>query len=559
VAIRIPFLADVADFLRGTGDLETALEGVIDSLDDVSVAGDDVDQQVGQDFTGLAKTADTEADKIERSFRDAFNAVEEKSRTSTGKVSTDIRGTGEDGSQALRDFKEEAKQNVAESVSSFTGSAESAVDAVQSTFGGLVSSLGPAGVVGAAVVGVGIGLARGLFEKAQERAQQLSEDIGTLAGELINLGLSAPGAEQVTEALQELATTGTVTGRSVTDWVGTPSTKLLDLRDAALEAGIGFDDLALGVAGQAQALETALGEIAEREAAINTKIAESGASSQLVAGWYADETKALNESKEALQAKAEELETAAEVTRVYEEAQRRNVDSTEAVARAAEAGIGAQNDAAVAAYGHADANDIQAAAAQDAADALAAKNTEAIRDAELTLAASDAAIGYEQALDDATEAIKTNGQTTKDHGETLDINSQKGRDNQTALNRLAGALRTAAEARQKDTGKITTYNRVISDNREEFIKAARAAGLTKEAAEKLATSYGLIPKTVKTEVTDDGSAKDTQKRIDDIHGDPVKVPVSADMSAVDREIKNYFNGKTYAFDVAPRPGHSVAK
>ena len=192
MAIKIPFIADVTRFLSGTRDLEESLDDVADSLDDISTAGSDVDTKVGGDLKAVAQTADDSAEKIETSFREAFRAVESQGRTSSRKVKADVDDVGVKGSATMREFSQEAKANVAETVSSFNGSASSAVDAIQGTFGGLVSALGPAGLVGAAAVGVGIGLARNLFTKSQEAAEDFRERVLTIFDELRETGDISP-------------------------------------------------------------------------------------------------------------------------------------------------------------------------------------------------------------------------------------------------------------------------------------------------------------------------------------------------------------------------------
>jgi len=166
VPIKIPFVADVARFLAGTQDAERGLDDVSDSLSD------------------LARSADQDAERIERSFEQAFDKLKAEGRTATRRVADDVDHFRRDGGGAMADFKDEARQNLAESVSSFEGNASSAVDAVQSTFGGLAAALGPAGLIGTTVVAAGIGMARGLFAAADEETQKFKERVGAMFDEL---------------------------------------------------------------------------------------------------------------------------------------------------------------------------------------------------------------------------------------------------------------------------------------------------------------------------------------------------------------------------------------
>lgn len=188
MAIKIPFIADVDGFLRGTRDLEESLDDVADALDDISTAGSDVDAKVGGDLKDAAKTADASAEKISKSFKTAFREVEAAGRTSSRKVRAEVDDVGDKGSATLREFSSEAKQNVGETLASFDGSVSSGVDAVQGTVGGLVTALGPAGMIGAAVIGVGIGLARNMFSKSQEAAEAFRERVLSIFEELRESG-----------------------------------------------------------------------------------------------------------------------------------------------------------------------------------------------------------------------------------------------------------------------------------------------------------------------------------------------------------------------------------
>lgn len=164
--IRVPFVADVVQWLRGTGDMEDSLDDVRGSLDE------------------LARQAGTDAEKIERSFSDSFDKLKAEGRTATRRVREDVDDFTHKSGRAFDDFKDEARQNLAESVSSFEGNASSAVDAVQSTFGGLAAALGPAGLIGTTIVAAGIGMARGLFNAANEETERFKERVSAMFDEL---------------------------------------------------------------------------------------------------------------------------------------------------------------------------------------------------------------------------------------------------------------------------------------------------------------------------------------------------------------------------------------
>lgn len=257
--IRIPFIADVAAFLRGTTDMEKALEDVEGALDELG--RNHATEQLERDLVDVATEADQAAEKIERSFSEAFDQLKREGRTATRRVKDDVDDFRHDGGGAMRDFRDEAKQNLAESVSSFRGDAESAVDAVQSTFGGLITAFGPLGLAAATAVGAGIGVLRGLFAEAEERTAAFEERVKALFEEIAENGDITLQFKQ--EGIKELLSDAD----RLKDLFGTESVgeinrnlQNIGLDNAQVEAifgGLvgGFEDVsaALGVVGAAQA------------------------------------------------------------------------------------------------------------------------------------------------------------------------------------------------------------------------------------------------------------------------------------------------------------------
>jgi len=107
------------------------------------------------------------------------------------------------------------------------------------------------------------------------------------------------------------------------------------------------------------------------------------------------------------------------------------------------------------------------------------------------LGLSDATIGYEQALDDATASIKENGTT-------LDINTQKGRDNRTALDNIARAA-LGVEDQMYETGaseaEVATKNAIM---RNSLYNAALQFGMTEQEAHDYTDRVLGIPATAST-------------------------------------------------------------
>lgn len=324
MAIKIPFVADVAGFLRGAGDVVRELGKVSDSLDDITVAGNETNRQVSSDLDTIADTADDSADRMKRSFREAFDTLESQGRTASRKVADDVDDVGRRGSTTMREFSSEAKQNVAETLSSFNGSASSAVDAVQGTFGGLVSALGPAGLIGAAAAAAGVGLARGLFERSRAAAAEVAEAVADITGQLIDLGSLNLGTEQVNEKLKEFASTAE-DGKNV----------LLDLSEQAKAAGINSRDYLRGLAGDADALQRAYDDVTKKTAELDESERDlmhtRGVSQDEVDKLIAknlDARDALDKARDALLRQDSTLDMASDAYRTYQDATR---DSTSAL------------------------------------------------------------------------------------------------------------------------------------------------------------------------------------------------------------------------------------
>lgn len=113
---------------------------------------------------------------------------------------------------------------------------------------------------------------------------------------------------------------------------------------------------------------------------------------------------------------------------------------------------------------------------------------------DLVMGQARAFISYEAALDRAAASLKKNGKT-------LNIGREKGRENRSALLDLAQAAHEAAFA-MADLGRpISAIVARMKEQRAEFIRMARAFGLSAKQAKALADRYGLVPSQVKAVLT----------------------------------------------------------
>ena len=109
------------------------------------------------------------------------------------------------------------------------------------------------------------------------------------------------------------------------------------------------------------------------------------------------------------------------------------------------------------------------------------------RNAVAVLAASNTEIGWQQAIDDARQALK-------DNGRTLDTNTQKGRNNRTMLNNAAAAALAHRDALKENGASQRTTTRYTEQARGELVRMARRLGMNKREAQEYTNKILGIPK-----------------------------------------------------------------
>lgn len=102
-------------------------------------------------------------------------------------------------------------------------------------------------------------------------------------------------------------------------------------------------------------------------------------------------------------------------------------------------------------------------------------------------------IGFEASIDAAAKAAKENGDVLDMVNGQLDVNSPKAQAAATALNDLATKTKDAALANRESTGSWEGAIGIYERGRQQFIKNARAMGLTKAEAAALANQILKIP------------------------------------------------------------------
>jgi len=122
----------------------------------------------------------------------------------------------------------------------------------------------------------------------------------------------------------------------------------------------------------------------------------------------------------------------------------------------------------------------------------------------LLLTLSGAQIGYQQAVDDATQAVK-------DNGKTHDINTQKGRDNKTALDQVAASAIAQRDAMLKaNDGNMSAAKSALS-SRGAYEKLAQQMGFSIPVAKAMAAQLIALPPVKRVDVT--ANIKDLQGKL----------------------------------------------
>lgn len=186
--IKISSDLDARGFLKGTENMEDALEDVSKELKDTSKDGD--------------KALET----LENSFAEAAKAAKDAGNDMQKGMSSGFKGVQDAGGEAAGEIKQEFASNLSEVTSSFDGSVESMGDLVQGTLGGLVGSLGPLGMAAGAAGAVGVGLVIAKLTEAAEEAEKSKERIKEMGLAIIESGADVAGLESFNEEMKLIIT-----------------------------------------------------------------------------------------------------------------------------------------------------------------------------------------------------------------------------------------------------------------------------------------------------------------------------------------------------------------
>ncbi|MFJ3699489.1 hypothetical protein ACIPW9_36095 [Streptomyces sp. NPDC090052] len=109
-------------------------------------------------------------------------------------------------------------------------------------------------------------------------------------------------------------------------------------------------------------------------------------------------------------------------------------------------------------------------------------------------------VGFEAAIDAASDAAKKSGSALTMSGGQLNLNSSKARDAASALNDLAAKTEEAAASSREAGGSWQSVNAIYARGHDALVKTAMQMGLTSAQAGALAKSILTIPATKATKV-----------------------------------------------------------
>ena len=307
--IKIKIVEDVKSFITGMGKAEQAVEQVGDSLDDMArdaqregrAAGDDLAKGVDR---GTDKATDA-VEKLEKSFRDMARDASRYSKDAGDDVGRNVSRGTDKATDASAEFKDEARSNFSEVVSSFDGSMESVADLAQGTFGGLAGSLaGPMGLV----AGLGAAAFGAWFTQAQENAEAIEERVATMFDDMLESGSTFLSKSYIQDELAKI-------------YQGAEDASIAyeDLAGVAEETGLTQAEVAAAFAGDAAAGAALTDALAAASDRLKARIEDRGTSG---ANLSVQESKALEDIRKRWDQQQDAIGTSRTKVREYGDAAR---------------------------------------------------------------------------------------------------------------------------------------------------------------------------------------------------------------------------------------------
>lgn len=246
--IKIKWLSDDADAVRGN-------KAVKDSLKDVADGADDVGDDITKAFRDAAREAGWSGEKIE-------DALDEVARTADDTADDVVRSQRRMGERS-QEVGQEIRQNLGEGIANAArGDFEALSDTIGDTLGGAVAGIGGIGFAAAGAAGaLGLGAIVAVFQSINAEAEATEERVQQMYDRLAESGAAYLSRANIAEAIGELSQEDVLKGIE-------RATQLQVDQSLVLNAMVG----------DSQALAVIYAELAERKAQEVQAIRDSGAS-----------------------------------------------------------------------------------------------------------------------------------------------------------------------------------------------------------------------------------------------------------------------------------------
>jgi ElaB/YqjD/DUF883 family membrane-anchored ribosome-binding protein len=533
---------NVDGVVSGAEKVASTFDDVQDSLKDTAKAGD-------KSFESMEDSAKEAAKTIDRDLTKALDEVDAKVKDS-GKSGKNIGDGIKDGTSkakgSLHELKEEANSTAKEATASFDGSAQGIADAFQEV---AANTFGPIGL--AAAIGVGIAIAK--MQELAEVNTEAKEKMADLGREIYDAGGKIDDAA-IADKIKDIAFALKKEDNPWTPWADEAKTGIGVVKDA-LE---GLDDVSAkdvfeGLAGDLESGQRAFDQL----------------------------TKSIDEDRKALEKHVSYTDQGLPVYDAEGQKLEESIKKREELRGEIEKASGATKGATDEVKFYTDAMGESTDAVEDriqAEEKLAGINRSAVENE----------IDYNKQLAETSKGITERGKAT-------DKLSEAGQANNLALLDLTETGTDYLKGLYDQGVGADSLAAKVAAVRQNFIDQAVAAGYSKDEAANLASAYGLVPPEVLTkikteggdaakaeidgipatkdatvavktdglaqaqgeitdiegttapvQVTDEGTSKETQGRIDGIKGrDLVKIDVDDDytVKAVQDRIDG-MHGKT---------------
>lgn len=233
--ISIDFLANVGPFLRGTKDVEGALDDVSSALDDVARDGEGIGDGIGDSLRDAARDGERAGDDIGRSMEDAARYGEragDKIGHSLQDAARDGERAGDEIGDSMKDAAREgerAGESIGDSMKDGARESERSVDKIEDSFRDMARK------VKADTKAAGDGLG----DSMQDGASRASDGVREIGDEAASTAKEAAAsfdgsAESIGDAFQEVAANafagfgpaGLIAGVAAAAGIGVVLTKL---------------------------------------------------------------------------------------------------------------------------------------------------------------------------------------------------------------------------------------------------------------------------------------------------------------------------------------------